>query len=74
MARCADREDEVDVSSFKGASRVHVRRTSQTENFEVLESFDLEEPATFTYVLPGNSITTFVVQVESVSELTIPKI
>lgn len=62
------------MSAFKGASRVHVRRTSHSENFAVLESFDLEEPATFSYVLPGNSITTFLVQVESASKLTIPKI
>ncbi len=71
---CTDREDEIDVSSFKGASRVHVRRTSAPENFAVLESFDLDQPATFSYVLPGSSITTFLVVVESASELTIPKI
>jgi hypothetical protein len=71
---CADREDEIDVSSFKGASRVHVRRTSASENFAVLDSFSLEEPAAFSYILPGNSITTFIIQVESASELTIPKI
>ena len=73
-AFAAARTDQFDLTSFKGDASVDVYRTSAQDNFSRVTSFDVPEPAQFSFTLPSSSITTLVVRVASVSDLAIPRI